>query len=120
MDDAASVALGGKWRMPTEEECMELSNPDNCYWTWTTIDGVKGRKVQSKKSGYTDNWIFLPAAGYREQYGFNNVGSQGAYWSSCISAEITTNACYMRFELNDRHSGFRSRFFGLSVRPVLE
>ena len=26
MDDAASVALGGKWRIPTYEEWEELSN----------------------------------------------------------------------------------------------
>ena len=65
MDDAASVAFGEKWRMPTDEEWQELCNTDNCSWTWTTIDGVNGYKVQSKKSGYSDKWIFLPAAGYR-------------------------------------------------------
>ena len=119
-DDAASVALGGKWRMPTDEEWQELRNPDNCSWTWTTIDGVKGRKVQSKKSGYTDNWIFLPAAGYRGFDGFYDVGSHGIHWSSCIGADITSNACYMGFDLNGTYRGFRSRFFGLPVRPVSE
>ena len=120
MDDPASVALGGKWRMPTDEEWQELRNPDNCSWTWTTIDGVKGRKVQSKKSGYTDNWIFLPAAGYRGFDGFYDVGSHGIHWSSCIGADITSNACYMGFDLNGTYRGFRSRFFGLPVRPVSE
>ena len=77
MDDAATVALGGKWRMPTDEEWTELLNTDNCSWTWTSIDGVNGYKVQSKKSGYTDNWIFLPAAGYRLDTILYSVGSDG-------------------------------------------
>ena len=59
-DDAATVKLGGAWRMPTDAEWQELI--DNCIWTWITINKVEGYKVQSKKTGYTDNWIFLPAA----------------------------------------------------------
>ena len=48
MDDAAFVVLGGKWRMPTDAEWSELRNTDNCSWTWTSIDGVNGYKVQSR------------------------------------------------------------------------
>lgn len=33
MDDAASIALGGKWRIPTDEEWSELINTSNCSWT---------------------------------------------------------------------------------------
>ena len=118
MDDAASVALGGKWRMPTIEEWDELNNTDNCSWTWTTIDGVNGYKVQSKKPGYTDKWIFLPAAGYRVDDCLFNVGSYGNYWSS--SLDTSYNPCYacpMHFGSN---SSFVGRFGGQSVRPVSE
>ena len=84
MDDAASVSLGDSWRMPTDEEWSELMNTDNCSWTWTTIDGTYGYKVQSKKPGYTDNWIFLPAAGCRDDDNLYDVRSYGYYWSSSL------------------------------------
>ena len=88
-----------------------------------TIGGVNGYKVQSKKSGYTDNWIFLPAAGYRYEGRLKNVGSQGQYWSSSLCTGdllYMYNAYEMLF-----YSGYVGRFgifryHGLSVRPVSE
>ena len=118
MDDVASVVLGGKLRIPTDEEWMELRNTDNCSWTWTTIDGVNGYKVQSKKSGYTNNWIFLPAAGYRSYDRLVIVGSYGFYWSSSLGTEGTFNACSMYLSSSLVFRGHRYRCFGQSVRPV--
>ena len=121
MDDAATVALGGKWRMPTNEEWSELSNTENCSWTWTNIGGVKGYKVQSKKPGYTDNWIFLPAAGWRGTIGyFGEVGTSGNYWSSSLNTDDPSNAGYMNFSSGDVHRGSMYRYWGHSVRPVSE
>ena len=60
-DDAAAVILGDNWRMPTEAEWTELLQ--QCTWTWTSINLVNGYKITSKKTGYTDQWIFLPAPG---------------------------------------------------------
>ncbi len=120
MDDAASVALGGKWRMPTYEEWKELLNTDNCSWTWATIDGINGYKVQSKKSGYTDNWIFLPAAGYRGFGGLYNVGSYGSYWSSSLNSDLPSGALNVFFGSGSLSWGDNYRFYGLSVRPVSE
>ena len=121
-DDAAAVNLGGKWRMPTDMEWMELHKTDNCSWTWTTLGGVNGYKVQSKKTGYTDNWIFLPAAGYRDYDFLEDVGSLGHYWSSKIGAP--TEYAYHIFFRSDYVSRFddrnRYRYYGLSVRPVSE
>ena len=116
MDDAASVALGGKWRIPTDEEWTELFN--NCSWTSTTIDGVKGYKVQSKKPGYTDNWIFLPAAGFRKVDSLLEVGSYGNYWSSSLNTGYPDSAYYMHFisPYNGMSTGYR--YYGQSVRPV--
>lgn len=61
-DDAATVNLGGDWRMPTEAEFEELMDSGNCTWQWTTLNGVQGCKVTSKKNG---NSIFLPAAKFK-------------------------------------------------------
>lgn len=120
MDDAVSAYVGGNWRMPTIDEWNELLNTDNCSWTWTTIDGVNGCKVQSKKSGYTDNWIFLPAAGYRSNDCLSGVGSYGNYWSSSLRTAVPSYAYDMGFT-SDSFSGYNGiRYFGRSVRPVSE
>ena len=118
MDDAATVALGGKWRMPTDAEWRELHNTYNFSWTWTTIDGVKGYKVQSKKPGYTDNWIFLPAAGYRGDNHLYDVGFEGDYWSSCIAWSYAGCDCCMTFNSITVRGG--NRYLGQSIRPVSE
>ena len=118
-DDAASVALGGKWRIPTDTEWDELRNTSNCSWTWTSIDGVNGYKVQSKKSGYSDQWIFLPAAGYRFDYYLSNVGSYGFYWSSSLNTDLRF-AFSMGFDSSLIGSSNYVRFVGQSIRPVSE
>ena len=102
--DAANVNWGGKWRMPTYEETDELR--ENCTWTWTTQNGVKGYKVTSKING---NSIFLPAA-----------GSIGSYWLSSLSPYFSNDAWYMSFDSVNvgRGAGYRSK--GLSVRAVCE
>ena len=120
MDDAASVVLGGNWRMPTDEEWEELRNPDNCSWKWTTIDGVKGYKVQSKKPGYSDNWIFLPAAGCRNKDGLEFAKSSGCYWSSSVNTDNPHYAYYMFFNSSHFGGSNNNRYAGHSVRPVLE
>ena len=88
-DDAAAKIWGGVWRMPTKDEWEELLNEDNCTWTWTTDykgDGtnVAGVIVTSKKVGYTDKSIFLPATGVYN--GDNNTGSEiyANYWSKSL------------------------------------
>lgn len=119
-DDVAHVKLGGKWRMPTYAEWDELSNTSNCSWTWTTINGVNGYKVQSKKSGYTDNWIFLPAAGYRGDSDLYDVSSFGYYWSSSLYTDTPHYAWFVYFDSGFVRRNLYSRFNGHSVRPVSE
>ncbi|MDD5952025.1 MAG: Ig-like domain-containing protein [Bacteroidales bacterium] len=119
-DDAAAVTLGGKWRIPTDEEWTELINTDNCSWTWKTIDGVNGYKVQSKKPGYTDNWIFLPAAGNRCYEYLITVGSHGGYWSSSLHTDYTRCAYGMSFDPIHVGRSYNNRYYGQSVRPVSE
>lgn len=118
-DDVAHVKLGGKWRMPTSSEIDELIS--NCTWTWTTYKtGVKGYKVTSKKTGYTDKWIFLPAAGYRRGTYLGDVGSLGYYWSSSLNASYPYCACGLYFILSSVSRDRSGRYFGQSIRPVTE
>lgn len=119
-DDVAHVNLGGKWRMPTIAEWEELTNTSNCSWTWTSINGIKGYKVQSKKAGFTNDWIFLPAAGFRSYVYLSDVGSYGDYLSSSLDTDCPHRAykIYFYSYLVSTLSGYR--FHGQSVRPVSE
>lgn len=119
-DDAAHVNWGGSWRMPTKAEWQELIG--NCTWTWTTQNGINGYKVTSNKEGYTDKFIFLPAAGYRYDGGLSGVGSDGDYWSSSLVEYCSYLAWYFYFYFysgSHRLNDFGYRYYGQSVRPVL-
>lgn len=120
MDDAVSVYVGGNWRMPTIDEWNELLNTDNCSWTWTTIDDVKGYKVQSKKSGYTDNWIFLPAAGFRSEEFLTNGDREGYYLSSSLNAATTVGAFNIILTSENFSVSSYHRYCGQSIRPISE
>jgi len=117
-DDVAHVKWGGIWRMPTDAEWTELR--ENCTWTWTTVKGVKGRLVTSKKEGYTDKSIFLPAEGYRGDTRLDNVGPYGYYWSSSLNRDNNVNAWYVTFDSYNVDRDYDGRFYGQSVRPVTE
>ncbi|MBO5848484.1 MAG: DUF1566 domain-containing protein [Bacteroidales bacterium] len=112
--DAAAANWGGDWRMPTEAEMRELI--DNCTWTWTTQNGVKGYKVTSKVNS---NYIFLPAAG-RFGSSLIDAGSYGDYWSSTPYESISNYAYYLDFHGSDHSMRRNYRNLGRGVRPVLE
>ena len=112
--DAATANWGGNWRMPTKAEIQELI--DKCNWKWTTQNGVYGYKVK----GPNGNSIFLPAAG-RVGSSLGSAGSSGLYWSSTPGEKYGNLACYLYFDSDDRiMSYYYHRFYGLSVRPVVE
>ncbi len=117
-DDAAAVNWGGVWRMPTEAEKDELQS--ECTWTWTTLNGVFGAMVTSKKSGYTDKWIFLPTAGYWHDTNLHGAGSYGYYWTSSLTATVKPYSAYcMYFYLNTIGMHYNwNRSDGLPIRPV--
>ena len=112
-DDAAVVNWGGNWRMPTDEEMTELR--EQCTWTWTTQNGVNGYKVV----GHNGNSIFLPAAGFMNESGFNSAASDGDYWSSSLNTSDPNHAYYVNFNSSNviRYDCF-NRYTGRSVRPV--
>ena len=118
-DDVAHVVWGGKWRMPTKQEMVELQ--DNCTWEWTTLNGINGYRVTSKKQGYTDRSIFLPAAGHalNSQYEY---GSRGDYWSSSLETFQGLCSEAVCFSFTSRFKGLSQggREFGYSIRPVCE
>ena len=124
-DDAAYVNWGGKWRMPTYDELNELCNTSNCSWTWydtgnDEFNGVAGYKVQSLKQGFTDKYIFLPAAGLRSDSSLKYAGSTGEYWSSMLGSSASDFARSPSFGSSYQILGNSNRSLGQSVRPVTE
>ena len=117
-DDAARANWGGSWRMPTHEEQEELRT--QCTWTWTTQNGVYGYKVTSKKSGYTNKSIFLPAAGCRDDSSLSSAGSYGYYWSSSLYPDYPYGAYELYFSSDDVDWYYDGRYYGQSVRPVCQ
>ena len=117
-DDIAHQRWGGNWRMPTWAELDELTNTDNCTLTWTTQNGVNGYLVTSKKTGYEDASIFLPAAGYRIGTRLEYVGSSGYYWSSSLRTDGPYYGREFYFDSGDHLPLANYRYCGLSVRPV--
>jgi hypothetical protein len=120
-DDAAHANWGGKWRMPTEAECEELANPDNCIWEWTTNNGINGYKVTSKKTG---NSIFLPITGFRF-YGKTQFRAiYGYYWTSTVFTGNPKNAIRLEFNLDEVKVDYgnlsSNRFSGHCIRAVQE
>ena len=121
-DDAAAANWGGKWRMPTDAEWIELC--EQCTWIWTSQNGVKGYKVISKLNG---NSIFLPAAGFIMNTSLRSAGNQnindggtiGDYWSSSLYSNRPDYACREYFRSTfTRGTGYESRHYGFTIRPV--
>ena len=117
VDDAAHVNLGGEWRMPTVDEFEELIN--NCTWEWTTLDGVNGYNVTSKKTG---NSIFLPITGFRYYADTQFRSIMGVYWTSSLYTGNPNKAWCLEFNFSDIkvHYGNLSsnRFSGRCIRAV--
>ncbi|MBP5338131.1 MAG: hypothetical protein J6Z14_02340 [Prevotella sp.] len=110
--DAVTANWGSPWRMPSWSQIKELVN--NTTSTWTTQNGVSGRKFTGSNGGT----VFLPAAGYRWNDELNDAGSYGYYWSSSLYESLPYLAYSLFF-----HSGLAdwyryNRYGGRSVRPV--
>lgn len=71
--DAATNMLGKNWRLPTEEECLELLN--KCKWETKIIDGIEGRLV----TGPNGNSIFIP---FNQKDIKSRKYVSGHYWTS--------------------------------------
>ena len=118
-DDAAHVNWGGAWRIPTEAEWEELCDRCNCAWEWTSVEETPGYRVTSRKAGYTDKSIFLPAAGYYRGCSIEGADTSGYYWSSTRNRPFADRAICLYFIptfIGIGNNGFRNG--GFTIRPV--
>ncbi len=102
-DDAATVNMGGSWRMPTEDEIQELI--DNCNWVYAHspersigVSKINGNII-----------VFL------KESDFTKV--MDTYWSSSLSPYTSAaKYCSMRTYSISRDSRYKEKF----VRGVTE
>ena len=109
--DAASVNMGGTWRLPTQKEMAELV--EQCYWIWTTENGQFGYRVQ----GETGAYIFLPAIGPIE-WDHGGAPGRGTYLSSNIGAMYCTTLCIDGDSYS--YTWGTPAHWGALIRPVCE
>lgn len=114
--DMARANIGGKWRVPTQDEYTELYNHTD--QEVATVNGVKGVKFKSKTDA--NKYIFLPFGGDIYDTTRYGKGSEGRYWlgtpessgsSYCIRMEDSSTGAWSSY------SG--SRYAGFNVRPIL-
>ena len=118
-DDAASVNLGGKWRMPTkaEMEALAATRYNSAYeWEWKTIQDTPGWEIVQSSTG---NSIFLPASGYWSRSSLLLEGKYGRYWTSSLYDEAS-KAYSTTFTSNYFSNYGMERDYGLPIRPVID
>ena len=116
-----------KFRIPTKEQCEELIKYANNYRVNNydpnkTIhnpkddDGIKGLngRVFEGKNG---NQMFIPAAGYYNGSNIYNERFYGYLWTS--SLHFRQDSCYLSFNPGNTDLRSGGRYFGFSIRPVI-
>ena len=116
-DDAATVNWGKGWKMPTREQFIELRA--NTDYEWATVNGVQGGKLTSTVDGYTDKFLFFPAAGGSGGGIVIDVGTCGYYRSAINRLSIHDSNTWAFTFKYDKFSSYNGlRCLGFSVRPV--
>lgn len=116
--DVAHVKWGGQWRTPSRAQFNELA--ENCTWTLTEEDGMKGYKVTGKNG----NSIFIPFNGVITDH-IQLVGVVGNYWSSSRydEPEYLGYALFIApgedMEDSVDPNACAYRYYGYSIRPVI-
>ncbi len=115
-DDIARSIYGDNWQLPSEADWLELEN--NCYWEWTTINGIDGWLITSMIEGYKDKSIFLPASGIIKGKKLESAGFSTHYWTSALKESYPRTATTMSLDSLGHGTMALERCYGLPVRPV--
>ena len=98
--------------MFTKTQGQELI--DHTTSTWTSINGVNGRKFTSKTD--SSKYIFLPAGGDWDGTTHYNSGSDGSYWSAMWYS--SSKAWHLYFSSGRVGCSGLYQGLGLSIRSV--
>lgn len=119
-DDAVIQKLGNGWRTPTLADFRELTNQKLTTIKKTTLNGVAGYQITSKKNGKS---IFIPFAGFKRDKPQTREISADEEVAVCMTNlrridYMVYNAWSFAFQ-NDRIGRYgKLRTDGISIRPV--
>lgn len=110
--DAAHIQWGGSWRMPTQDDLLELK--ENCTSEKTTVNGVSGYRY----TGWNGNSIFLPDGQIKNGPNLTSDALECAYWTSyCMCISLSKSQQASAFAPNGNLANI-DRAYGLAIRPV--
>ena len=119
-DDAVIQKLGNGWRTPTLADFRELTNQKLTTIKKTTLNGVAGYQITSKKNKKS---IFIPCAGFKQDKPQTREISSSEEVAICMTNlrridDKVFNAWTFAFQ-DDRIARYgKRRPDGISVRPV--
>ena len=117
-DDAVTANWGSSWRMPTTDEYAALGAAVNTAWTADYQgSGVAGLVCTDKTD--SSKVLFFPSAGYCNNGGVSDVGTNGYYWSSSLTSNVlgASNIYFYSSGVDWQDNDYRD--YGNSVRGVL-
>lgn len=130
-DDAATMRLGKKWRMPTETEVKELIS--KCRFKKVKYRGANVYKVWNPTYAESDT-IYIPCCGYKDYGNHRFSAAKAAYcWTSTLIGDeirndslmdvdgqkyLRTAKCFIISEGSSARVEFLQRRNGCAVRAV--
>ena len=116
LDDAAKTAYS-KMRMPTEDECKELTNKENTIITTEYIGLSKVLKITSKTNG---NSIYVPCSGQAVNSQVGGINMEFWTWFNKRWEDNTNVRQAGTLSITDESVDFWyvMRWYGHPIRPV--
>ena len=119
-DDAVIQKLGNGWRTPTLADFRELTNQKYTTIEKTTLNGVAGYQITSKKNKKS---IFIPFAGFRNDKPQTREISADQTVAVCMTNQRRIddqvfNCWTFAFEQDRIRRYGKRRYDGISIRPV--
>ena len=113
--DVAHVKWGGRWQMPSREQCDELI--EKCKYEITEINGVRGRRF----IGPNGNTVFFPFSGKKHDNTFYSFAHD--YWTGTHS---DSSGIAYHLHVGQQYTGGNpvtnvlGQYNGCTVRPVFK
>ena len=119
-DDAVIQKLGNGWRTPTLADFRELTNQKLTTIKKTTLNGVAGYQITSKRNKKS---IFIPFAGFRNDKPQTREISSDETVAVCMTNQRRIdnqvfNCWTFAFEQDRIRRYGKRRYDGISIRPV--
>ena len=119
-DDAVIQKLGNGWRTPTLADFRELTNQKYTTIKKTTLNGVAGYQITSKRNKKS---IFIPFAGFRNDKPQTREISSSEEVAVCMTNQRRIdnqvfNCWTFAFEQDRIRRYGKRRYDGISIRPV--